>query len=261
MPSLIITMPHIRYRPGIQSVYISFPMSTLPAWLTTDWILHSRHSTGVCTRRAEISCEIASNPNFFPPSLPRFCPIKNGNFGEIIGCALNTSINTTSFIAHNFNTSIMCIVFCLKYEAPFAAYSEFTGHCNCWRIFNNALVNNIFAINHTCSDWFADNDNGSIADTVTLYRTSFVPVGTGFKPEAPPNQISLVFFFLVSGRKSLRQVKRVMRAIDSTEHYYIIHVDKVCVTLINLALSSSQCRWSNSVLLNFMLYDSWFLHK
>ncbi|CAM4976270.1 unnamed protein product [Rotaria socialis] len=193
----------------------------------------SRAKTDYCkTYLKEISCEIASNPNFFPSSLPRFCPIKNGNFGEIIGCALNTSINTTSFIAHHFNTSIMCIDFCLKYEAPFAAYGEFTGHCNCWRIFNNASVSNIFAINHTCSDWFADNDNRSIAETVTLYRTSFVPVGTGFKPETPPNQISLVFFFLVSGRKSLRQ----------NERYLYRELSKLCDRYSNIVMAKIRYR-------------------
>ncbi|CAM4745856.1 unnamed protein product [Rotaria magnacalcarata] len=199
------------------------------------------------TFNRKISCEIASNPNFFPPSLPRFCPIKNGNFGEIIGCALNTSINTTSFIAHNFNTSIMCIVFCLKYEAPFAAYSEFTGHCNCWRIFNNALVNNIFAINHTCSDWFADNDNGSIADTVTLYRTSFVPVGTGFKPEAPPNQISLVFFFLVSGRKSLRQNRSIFTNVITIQIMInIFYNDSISLKYLHVRRQSNE-KHSNMV--------------
>ncbi|CAF3700169.1 unnamed protein product [Rotaria socialis] len=36
--AIMSSTPHIRYRPGIQSAYVSFPMSTLPAWLT-DWIL------------------------------------------------------------------------------------------------------------------------------------------------------------------------------------------------------------------------------
>jgi RNase P protein component len=43
------------------------------------------------------------------------------------------------------------------------------------------------------------------------------------------NQITVVFFLTVGGRKNLRQIKRLIRAIYSRQHYYLIHVDNVCI--------------------------------
>ncbi|CAF3676174.1 unnamed protein product [Rotaria sordida] len=68
-----------------------------------------------------ISCKIDSISNFFPKSLPRFCPIQKGNFGDVIGCALNDE-NSTHHINKSqiFDSDIMCIDYCLKHSVSFA---------------------------------------------------------------------------------------------------------------------------------------------
>lgn len=116
----------------------------------------------------------------------------------------------------------------MKFSFSFSAYDELTGHCNCWIRYNNRSLETILAINRTCSDWFADgNDHNEMNDTVTLYRTGFAPLGHQINPEVPPGQTTIVFILFVCGRRNLRQIKRVLRTIYSTEHYYIIHVDAV----------------------------------
>jgi hypothetical protein len=43
------------------------------------------------------------------------------------------------------------------------------------------------------------------------------------------NQIAIIFFLTVGGRRNLRQIKRLIRIIYSRQHYYLIHVDSVCI--------------------------------
>lgn len=49
---------------------------------------------------------------------------------------------------------------------------------------------------------------------------------------------TIVFFLTVGGRKNLRQIKRLIRAIYSRHHFYLIHVDSVSARLARRYLIS-----------------------
>ena len=50
----------------------------------------------------------------------------DGNFGELIGCVVNTSAHITIYQAYQCSNAIKCIDYCLKYEAPYAGKLFFT---------------------------------------------------------------------------------------------------------------------------------------
>ena len=69
-------------------------------------------------------------------------------------------------------------------------------------------------------------------DISTLYRTGFAPFGNNLKkhPRTENDTDTVIVFFLtVGGRKSLRQIYRLVRSIYLSQHYYFIHVDQVCL--------------------------------
>ncbi|CAF0959935.1 unnamed protein product [Rotaria sordida] len=173
-----------------------------------------------------ISCKIDSISNFFPKSLPRFCPIQKGNFGDVIGCALNDE-NSTHHINKSqiFDSDIMCIDYCLKHSVSFAEYNEFTGECYCLSTFNNQ--HRLITTNQKCTEIIFNNDNLR-KNSTTIYRTSFIDFGNHLEKRRQTQnntQTTIVFFLTVGGRKNLRQIKRLLRAIYSRQHYYLIHVD------------------------------------
>lgn len=122
-------------------------------------------------------------------------------------------------------------------------YNEFNGECDCSSNFNNASVENILAVNRTCSVWLSTNENRSMNEFATMYRTSYAPFGNRYHQVVPPQQISLVFFLIVTGQKNVRQIKRLMRAIYSPQHYYMIHVDSVCYNYVFILFSYLQIRF------------------
>jgi len=102
----------------------------------------------------------------------------------------------------------------------FIEYNDLTGQCYCLSSFDNEhrLIN----VNHKCEDL----KNNS----TTIYRTGYIDFGNHLDKRRQTqnnNQITIVFFLTVGGRKNLRQIKRLIRAIYSRQHYYLIHVDSV----------------------------------
>ncbi len=100
----------------------------------------------------------------------------------------------------------------------FIEYNDLTGKCYCLSSYENQ--SHLIISNHKCK-----NSN-------TLYRTGYIDFGNHLDKRRQTqnnNQITIVFFLTVGGRKNLRQIKRLIRAIYSRQHYYLIHVDNVCV--------------------------------
>ncbi|CAF3656877.1 unnamed protein product [Adineta steineri] len=173
-----------------------------------------------------ISCQIDSTPNFFPTSLPRFCPIRKGNFGDIIGCISNDDNSTyATNKLQVFNTDIMCIDHCLKLSVPFAEYNEFTNQCSCLSTFDNQR--RLITSDRKCSDISIENDKLR-KNLVTLYRTGYIDFGNHLEKRRHiqnSNETIIIFFLTVGGRRNLRQIKRLIRTIYLQQHYYLIHVD------------------------------------
>ena len=191
------------------------------------------------------ACEMDVNEDFFPRSLPRFCPLQSkdiqanfiaicfvleGHFGDIAGCRTNDDItvhSTNNLL--NFDSKLTCIDHCLKLSVSFAGknkshsmmmmgelidleYNHVTGRCVCLSSFENS----------TCTDLEQSS--------TMIYRTGHVDFGNHLDkrhqtPTNPPAKI--VFFLTVGGRRNLRQIKRLLRAIYSRHHYYLIHIDSV----------------------------------
>ncbi|CAF3311576.1 unnamed protein product [Rotaria sp. Silwood2] len=108
-------------------------------------------------------------------------------------------------------------------------YNEFTGECYCLSTFNNQY--RLITPNHKCTEIIFNNDNLR-ENSTTIYRTGFIEFGNHLEKHRQPqnsNQTTIVFFLTVGGRKNLRQIKRLLRAIYVRQHYYLIHVDSVCI--------------------------------
>ncbi|CAF3556624.1 unnamed protein product [Rotaria socialis] len=174
----------------------------------------------------DTSCKINSITNFFPKSLPRLCPIQKGHFGDVVGC-LSTDANP-AYHGNNseiFDIDIMCIDHCLKLSLSFAGYNALTGHCFCLSTFNDQ--HRLIDSNHKCAE-VVENNHKLKVNSSTIYRTGYTEFGNhlGKRRLGQNNtQIAIVFFLTVGGRKNLRQIKRLLRAIYSKQHYYLIHVD------------------------------------
>lgn len=101
-------------------------------------------------------------------------------------------------------------------------YNHLTNECYCLSTFNNQHESIIE--NRTCKELEKNS--------TTLYRTSYMDFGNHLdkrRQNQNTTQITIVFFLTVGGRKNLRQIKRLIHAIYSRQHYYLIHVDSVCV--------------------------------
>lgn len=99
-------------------------------------------------------------------------------------------------------------------------YNHLTSKCYCLSSLDN--LNDLIIENHTCEDLGKDS--------TTLYRTGYMNFGNRLdkrRQSQNKTQITIVFFLTVGGRKNLRQIKRLIHAIYSRQHYYLIHVDSV----------------------------------
>ncbi|UJR31492.1 hypothetical protein I4U23_018981 [Adineta vaga] len=174
-----------------------------------------------------LSCEIQTNPNFYPESLPRFCPIHDGHFGDIIGCVSfdDNSINQTKKKPF-LETDIICIDYCLKRSLPFAEYNAITSQCICSLKFPDH--DRVVIPDRKCPENTFNYDTFG-KNVSTLYRTGFRHFGNRLEKHRRPENDTptvIVFFLTVGGRKNLRQIHRLLRAIYLDQHYYLIHVDK-----------------------------------
>ena len=100
-------------------------------------------------------------------------------------------------------------------------YNTLTGHCFCLSTFEPS--DDLITDNNKCEN--------------TIYRTGYIDFGNRLdkrRQTQTSNQTILVYFLTVGGRKNLRQIKRLIRAIYSRQHYYLIHVDSVCIEPIFL---------------------------
>jgi hypothetical protein len=112
----------------------------------------------------------------------------------------------------------------------FIEYTELTGQCFCLSTFDNQ--SRLITANRKCNDITLQNDDLK-KNVSTLYQTGYIEFGNHLEKRRQTqtnNQITIVFFLTVGGRKNLRQIKRLIRAIYSRQHYYLIHVDSVCIS-------------------------------
>jgi protein xylosyltransferase len=69
----------------------------------------------------------------------------------------------------------------------------------------------------------------------TVYRTGYRDFGNHLEQrQTKTNRThsTIIFFLTIGGRGNLRQIKRLIRTIYSRQHYYLIHVDSVCQTIL-----------------------------
>ena len=111
-------------------------------------------------------------------------------------------------------------------------HDEWTGQCFCLLSFDQQ--SDRILSDRPCAEWKPSND--ALTQPVrTLYRTGYVDFGNHLeknREKANNTQLTIVFFLTVGGRGNLRQIKRLVRAIYSRQHYYLIHVDSVSDPLL-----------------------------
>ena len=105
-------------------------------------------------------------------------------------------------------------------------YHNLSGQCSCLSSFDHPNCTNF-------------DHNSTI-----IYRTGYLDFGNRLDKRRqgqnnPP--ITIVFFLTVGGRKNLRQIKRLIRTIYSRQHYYLIHVDSVCHSLLTEHIQFHLC--------------------
>jgi hypothetical protein len=120
-------------------------------------------------------------------------------------------------------------------------YDDLTGQCSCLSTFD--AEHHLITVDRKCSEIIFDNDELK-QNCTTLYRTGFIDFGNHLdkRRQAQNNsQLTIVFFLTVGGRRNLRQIKRLIRAIYSRQHYYLIHVDSVCIDCFHIFILVLLC--------------------
>lgn len=106
-------------------------------------------------------------------------------------------------------------------------YNDLTGQCFCLSTVDTQ--HRLITANRKCAEIIFDTDELK-RNSITLYRTGYIDFGNHLdkrRETQNSNQTIIVFFLTVGGRRNLRQIKRLLRAIYSRQHYYLIHVDSV----------------------------------
>ncbi|CAG2159896.1 unnamed protein product, partial [Oppiella nova] len=188
-----------------------------------------RAVTTQCKQKlADITC-LTLTDQLYPQSLPRFCPLKDGNFGDYVGCYWDRNkprlLNgyKTKF---SDNSPNKCLNVCLQSGYTYAGL-EFSNECFCgYELSDRRYELTSNHCNMSCSGAHHLLCGGYYA--VDIYKT-----GLQYRPKVMPslvtipvdrNDVRIVFLLTLNGR-SLRQINRLLKNIYDSKHFYYIHID------------------------------------
>ncbi len=192
---------------------------------------------------------ISKKTLYYFPTLKSICPTtrkKQDSFdihitsGQRESVATHCSYRSSSIFRqqHLINFSV------------FIEYNEFNGQCFCLSKFNNQ--ERLITANLKCTEIIPNNYNLK-KNINTLYQTGYIDFGNHLEKHRQTennNQIAIIFFLTVGGRRNLRQIKRLIRIIYSRQHYYLIHVDSVCIrnSLFSNSVQLILCQYSVKII-------------
>lgn len=102
-------------------------------------------------------------------------------------------------------------------------FNSFDGQCFCSSTLANRTSSSI-------NDPQCFQSSKTLQLVHPIYATSYKEFGNRLEKTRSPtnsNSSSIIFFLTVGGRRNLRQIQRLIRAIFSRQHFYLIHVDSV----------------------------------
>ncbi|XP_054155244.1 xylosyltransferase oxt-like [Oppia nitens] len=187
-----------------------------------------RATTHECKQRlADITCSTIT-AQLYPQSLPRYCPLKDGKYGDYLGCFSDNSkprVLNGYRIKFSDNSPDKCLTICLQSGFTFAGLKA-SNDCYCG---HELSVNSHKLPINECNIWCSGVSHLKCGgfDSIDIYKT-----GIKYIPKVVPNlettingrDIRIVFLMTLNGR-SLRQIKRLLKNIYSKRHFYFIHID------------------------------------
>ncbi|XP_013776191.1 xylosyltransferase oxt-like isoform X1 [Limulus polyphemus] len=190
--------------------------------------INRARSQGCKEKIANVTCLIKAG-KMYPTQLPRYCPVEGDKKGTYLGCFKDASqkrILPRTFTKLSHNTPLSCIQKCFQSGFQYAG-TQYSLECFCGREpppesmkideseCNMACPKNLSLV---CGGYFSMN----------VYATGLPKF---VKNKALPavdteknDPVTIVFLLTVNGR-AVRQVRRLIRALYHTRHYFFIHVD------------------------------------
>lgn len=191
----------------------------------------SRAVTRDCKREiGELVCAIQAG-GFYPASLPRYCPahLQPELQGTRLGCFKDTF--AARILPGNFlklkgeNSPASCVKFCQDAGFTYAG-TQYGMECFC----GNSQPSAAQALQDSACNMPCPGEAGLTCGgylTMEIYHTgvtSFSPSSLGAEVSEPASPARVVYLLTVNGR-ALRQVLRLVQRLNSSDSYFLVHVD------------------------------------